>query len=346
MCPGWSWLQLSRRHGPCWELGLGKAADRQAERLGLRVAAGRRWLWIRSTCLDCQRVGGAGTGSCRAEDLVQPLPRLLPSSVALLLCRCCSCLCQGLGLSPAGGQGEPAGSTHMGSLLCPESSELTPCRQAKLRKGLFPFGCSQSFLPFQAWLFLLCWRRQRCLKQHRPLQSLNSTRRSWLALSLSRRPTLPWVFIFGEVTSGKICSGKRLRSTGFMLLPAHRVLRSQGFLFRSPGLGAELSLPTGSPRFCLVSPERSLASGSIPSVYPKAHPCSLHLCLCTCCLPSHSSCPGPVAPPPQMPPYCSTFGLAASTPSSRSASPGRFPSSGTTSSRKTRGSGRPSPSTR
>lgn len=146
---------------------------------------------------------------------------------------------------PRGGQGEPAGSTHVGSLLCPESGELTPCHRAKLRKGLFPFSCSQSsFLPIQAWLFLLCWRRQHCLKQHRPLQSLNATRCSWPVLSLLCWPAFPRVFVFGEVTSGKICSGKRLRSTGFTPLPAHRVLRSQGFLFGSLGLRAELSLPT------------------------------------------------------------------------------------------------------
>lgn len=132
MCPGCGRLWLSRRHGLCWELGLGKAADGQAKRLGAGMAAGRRWLWIYSMCLDCQRVGGAGTGSCRAGDLVQPLLRLLPFSVALLLCWCCSCLRQGLGLSPAGGQGQPAGSTHVGSLLCPESGELTPCHRAKL----------------------------------------------------------------------------------------------------------------------------------------------------------------------------------------------------------------------
>ncbi|XP_071669210.1 zinc finger MYND domain-containing protein 10 isoform X3 [Patagioenas fasciata] len=60
-----------------------------------------------------------------------------------------------------------------------------------------------SLLPFQAWLFLLCWRRQHCLKQHHPLQSLNSLRHFWLELSLSCWPALPWVFFFGEVTSGK-----------------------------------------------------------------------------------------------------------------------------------------------
>lgn len=52
-----------------------------------------------ATCLDCQCVGGTVTGSCHAGDLLQPSPRLLPFSIALLLCRCCSCPCQGLGLS-------------------------------------------------------------------------------------------------------------------------------------------------------------------------------------------------------------------------------------------------------
>lgn len=69
------------------------------------------------------------------------------------------------------------------------------------------------------WLFLLCWRRQRCLKRHRPLQSLNSARCSWLGCFLSCWPALPRVFIFREVMSGKMCSDKRLWSTGFTLLP-------------------------------------------------------------------------------------------------------------------------------
>lgn len=129
MCPGRSWLQLSQRHGTAGT-GAGEGCRWQVKRLGLGMAAGRRWLWIQSTCLYCQRVGGTGSG--RTGDLVQPSPRLLPSTIALLFCQCCSCLHQGLGLSLAGGQGEPAGSTHMGSPLCPESSELTPCRRAKL----------------------------------------------------------------------------------------------------------------------------------------------------------------------------------------------------------------------
>lgn len=189
------------------------------------------------------------------------------------------------------------------------------------------------------------------MKQHRSLQSLNP-RCSWLVLSLSRGLALPRVFVFGEVTSGKICSGKRLQSTGFALLPACRALRSQGFLCGSPSLGAERWLPTGPRRFCLISHELLLASRSIPSGYPKAHPHSLCLHLCTCYLHSPSwggtlLMPGSSClPVPQIPPYHSTFGQAANTPASCSASPARFLSSGTTSSRKTQGSGRPSPSTR
>lgn len=55
------------------------------------------------------------------------------------------------------------------------------------------------------------------------------------------------------------------------------MLRSQGFLRGSPGLEDEVSLPTKPRRFCFVSHEHSLASRSVSSTYPEAHPGSLCL---------------------------------------------------------------------
>lgn len=91
------WLWLSWRHGPGWELGLGKLQTGEAELLGLGMAAGWRWTRMHAMCLDCQHGGGTVTGSCHAGDPLQPSPRLLPFSMALLLCQSCSCPCRGWG---------------------------------------------------------------------------------------------------------------------------------------------------------------------------------------------------------------------------------------------------------
>lgn len=101
-----------------------------------------------------------------------------------------------------------------------------------------------------------------------------------------------------------------------------RVLSSQGFLFRGPGLRAEHSFPTGPQRFCLISPQCPLASGCFPSMYTKAH--SDTLCTSASACPPGGPCflcPGQAAFSPN---HSTFFRLLAPLPPALPLSPGSY----------------------